>query len=266
MKIRRKKRYIFITMMFAWMLILTACGKQKSGALKVGVREDIINFGYLNEETGKYYGLEIDIANELADRLGYAGTEFITVQPDTRKEMLLDEKVDCIIAAYSIADTREENFDFSEPYYTDDTKIMVESSSLINTPMQLKNKTIGIVNGTNAGPLLAQKLFDLHLITENVVSNTETETIYEGARVLKAASYSELSVYLEEGIVDAVCMDSCIAGTYMDEDRKFLELSIEEQQYGVATVKDSALSGPVAETVKEMLEDGTIARFIDKWD
>lgn len=262
----RKKRYIFFAAMLTLVFLFTACGRQKSGVLKVGVREDIMNFGYLNEETGKYYGLEIDIANELADRLGYAEVEFITVQPDNRKEMLLEEQVDCIIAAYSIADTRKENFDFSEPYYTDHTKIMVETSSLINTPMQLKDKTIGIVNGSNAGPLLAQKLFDLNLITENVVSNTETETIYEGARVLKASSYSELSVYLEEGIVDAVCMDSCIAGTYMDEDRKFLDLSIEEQQYGVATIKDSALSGPVADTVREMLEDGTIERFIDKWD
>lgn len=262
----RRKRYILFAAVFIWMFTLTACENQKSDVIKIGVREDIMNFGYLNEETGKYYGLEIDIANELADRLGYAEAEFITVQPDNRKEMLLEGKVDCVIAAYSIADTRKENFDFSEPYYTDDTKIMVEASSLISISQHLKNKTIGIVKGSNAGPLLAQKLFDLRLITENVISNTETETVYEGARVLKAESYSELSAYLEEGIVDAVCMDSCIASTYMNEDRRFLDLSIDTQQYGVATVKDSAMSGPVADSVKEMLEDGTIARLIDKWD
>lgn len=33
-----------------------------SGTLRVGVRADVVNFGYLNEQTGKYYGLEIDIA------------------------------------------------------------------------------------------------------------------------------------------------------------------------------------------------------------
>lgn len=262
----RKKRYSAIAVAAALVLIVTACAEQRSGVIKVGVRDDIMNFGYFNEETGKYYGMEIDIANELADRLGYAAAEFITVQPENRKEKLLDGEVDCIIAAYSIADTRKENFDFSEPYYTDHTRIMVETSSMIHTPQQLKNKTIGIVNGANAGPLLAEKLFELSLITENVVSNSETETVYEGVKVLKAASYSELSEYLEEGIVDAACMDSCIAGTYMDEGREFLELSVAEQQYGVATMKDSALSGPIADAVREMLDDGTIAGFVDKWD
>lgn len=40
--------------------------------LVVGVRDDIVNFGFLNETTGKYYGLEIDLAKELTS--GWAGT------------------------------------------------------------------------------------------------------------------------------------------------------------------------------------------------
>ena len=39
-----------------------------SSTLTVGVRDDIVNFGFLNETTGKYYGLEIDLAKELASR------------------------------------------------------------------------------------------------------------------------------------------------------------------------------------------------------
>ena len=93
--------------------VLTGCGgREKSGTLRVGVRDDIMNFGYLNKETGRYYGLEIDLANKLAEKLGYEEVEFVTVQPDNRKEMLQDGKVDCLVAAYSIADTRKENFDF----------------------------------------------------------------------------------------------------------------------------------------------------------
>src|SRR5699024_10854973 len=42
------------------------------GTLRVGVRSDIVGFGFYNEGTGKYYGLEIDIAEELAERMGYA--------------------------------------------------------------------------------------------------------------------------------------------------------------------------------------------------
>ena len=108
---RKTKLYRFLAAAAVLALIATGCTEQKSGVLKVGVRADIMNFGYFNEETGKYYGLEIDIAEELARRLGYDAAEFVTVKPDNRKEMLLDGKVDCVIAAYSAADTRRENLE-----------------------------------------------------------------------------------------------------------------------------------------------------------
>ena len=105
--------------------------------LRVGVRDDIINFGFYNETTGKYYGLEIDLAAELAQRIGCDGVEYITVTPDTRKDMLLNGEVDVVIATYSIAESREENFDFSAPYYEDDTIIMVEKSTLFGSIREL---------------------------------------------------------------------------------------------------------------------------------
>lgn len=61
-------------------------------------------------------------------------------------------------------------------------------------------------------------------------------------------------------------MDACIAQTYMNDQRMFLDVSIAHQEYDVATVKDSALSAPVAEAVQAMLDDGTIERLIDKWN
>ena len=206
------------------------------------------------------------LAAELAQRIGCDGVEYITVTPDTRKDMLLNGEVDVVIATYSIAESREENFDFSAPYYEDDTIIMVEKSTLFGSIRDLKDKNIGIVNGTNAGPLLAQKLYDEGIITDVVVENTDTFTQYEGAYVTKTERYEDLDALLETGEIDAACMDACIAQTYMNDQREFLDVSIAHQEYGVATVKDSAFSAPVAEAVQAMLDDGTIERLIDKWN
>ena len=192
---------------------VAGCGEtgatQGSGTLKVGVRSDIVNFGLLNEQTGKYYGLEVDIAQELASRLGYADVEFSTVTPDDRKDKLLSGEVDCLVACYSIADSRLENFDFS---------------------------------------------------------NTDEGTQYEGVYVKKYPSYADLSQALEEGEVDAAVMDGSIAGTYIDDDRSLLDVNISDQLYGVATQKDSDLSPRIAEAVQAMLDDGTIAALIEKWN
>ena len=106
------------------------------------MRADVVGFGYFNERANNYYGLEIDLARELASRLGYADVEFVTVEPDTRKDMLLAGEVDCLVACYSITDTRTENFDFSPAYYHDRAVIMVENSSLITDASDLENKTL----------------------------------------------------------------------------------------------------------------------------
>lgn len=234
--------------------------------LTVGVRGDIMNFGYYNELTGNYYGMEIDLACKLANELGYTNVELKRVEPDNRKDTLLNGDVDCLIAAYSISDTRLENFDFSPAYYTDDTKIMVEKSSMLTTIDDLKDKTIGILAGVNAGPILAQKLADEGMISK-IIENVDGEyTQYDGLRVVQMESYDAVSQALEEGTIDAACMDGMIANAYSNDDREYIPYEIYEQSYGVATQKGSELSEKMATAVQKLLDDGTIAQLIDKWD
>lgn len=237
---------------------LSGCStSSKSGTLKVGVRDDIVGFGYLNPTTGEYYGLEIDLAKKLADDLGYADVELITVTPEDRKDMLLNGEVDCLIATYSIEESRLKNFDFSPAYYTDYTSIMVEKSSLIEKIDDLVGKTTGVLEGANTAPKLSGKLIELGLITAEDTKGSSLEY---------RETYEALSEALEDGSVDAVCMDGGVARAHMKDDRVILSDVVGTENYGVATQKDSALSKQVADSVQKMLDDGTIAALIDKWD
>ena len=253
---------------------LAACSSSQTtstsaNTLKVGVRGDVVGFGYYNSNTQKYYGLEIDIAAELADRLGYKDVEFIAVTPDNRKEMLQNSDVDCIIACYSDTESREENFDFSPAYYTDSSVFMVEESSLITSVDQLVDgHVIGTMLGTNTAAEIASQLTEEGLISGNVVSRNEdnSDVQFDTFRLLQFDSYEELSEALEVGKVDAAVMDGSIARAYLQDNRKLLDYTGKAQNYGVATQKDSDLSQPVAKTIQEMIDDGTIAQLIDKWD
>ncbi|MCB7037078.1 transporter substrate-binding domain-containing protein [Eggerthella sinensis] len=239
-----------------------------SGTLRVGVRSDVVGFGYLNEATNKYYGLEIDIAEDMAARMGYADVEFVTVTPDTRKKMLVEGDVDCMIACYSVAASREENFDFSPTYYTDSSVVMVEDSSLITSVDDLKGLTFGTMAGTNTAPQLALKLTESGFTSGEALEQNEDHSMtqFDTFRLVQLASYQDLSKALEEGTIDAACMDGAIAHTYLSADRSILDYTIDTQEYGVATQKGSSLSTPVAEAVQSMLDDGTIAALTDKWD
>lgn len=239
-----------------------------SGTLRVGVRADVVGFGYLNEDTGKYYGLEVDIAKEMASRMGYADVEFVTVLPETRKEMLMNGEIDCLVACYSIAESREKNFDFSPAYYEDASIVMVEDSSLIAGIDQLKGLTFGTMAGSNTAPQLAAKLGETGFSNGEVVSANEdnSDVLFDTYHLVQVSSYQELSQRLEEGSIDAACMDASIANTYARGDRSILDFTIATQQYGVATQKGSALSQPVSDAVQAMLDDGTVATLIDVWN
>ena len=270
----RGRAALLIALFLIAAMALWGCDAGDKGAspsgetLRVGVRSDVVGFGYLNEDTGKYYGLEIDIADELAERLGYSDVEFVSVLPETRKDMLLSGEMDCMIACYSIAVSRQENFDFSAAYYEDDSIVMVENSSLITDIEQLEGRTIGTMAGTNTAPQLVLELTESGFTSGEAITQTEdhSDTQFDTFRLVQVPSYQELSQSLEEGTIDAACMDGSIAHTYVNDDRSILDYRIDTQQYGVATQKGSALSQPVAEAIQAMLDDGTIAGLIDKWD
>ena len=251
---------------------LWGCGNSStptgSDTVHVGVRGDVAGFGYYNDKTDKYYGLEIDIAQEMAERLGYKNVEFSTVLPDDRKDALKNGSVDCLIACYSITDSRLKNFDFSPAYYEDDTVFMVEKSSMIDGIDQLKGKTIGTMAGANTAPQLVAQLTSEGKTSGQPLSANDdnTDVQFDTFRLLQFSSYEELSEALEVGKIDGACLDGAIAKTFMLDNRKLLNYAGQTQQYGVATQKDSELSTPVAKTIQSMIDDGTIAALIDKWD
>lgn len=251
-----KRAGVMLTALVMGITMMAAPVSAKGGTLKVGVRDDIMHMGYLNPNTGKYYGMEIDLASRLAERLGYNGVEFTTADPENRKELLLNGQVDCLIACYSVEETRLENFDFSPAYYTDHSCIMVEKSSLIKSMAELVGKKTGVLDGANTAPKLSGKMIGAGLFTAEDTKGSSLE---------KMESYAALSQALEEGTVDAVCMDGCIARAYMEDDREILDEKIGEEDYAVATQKDSELSKKVAEEVQKMLDDGTVDELIDKW-
>ncbi|MDO4854142.1 MAG: transporter substrate-binding domain-containing protein [Coriobacteriia bacterium] len=250
---------------------LTGCSssqQQSTGTLRIGVRGDVAGFGSYNEKNNKYYGLEIDIAEELAKRLGYKDVVYTQVTPETRKETLLNGEVDCLIACYSVSDSRKENFDFSDAYYDDSIILMVEKSSLISSTKKLFGATFGTVSGANTAPQLAQYLIDKGFSEgKKVKANKDnTHVVFDTWTLLQFESYKELSDALESGKVDAMACDGAIAKAYTNDDRMLVkDFSIDPQHYAVATNKDSDLSQPVKDAISNMLDDKTIANLIEKW-
>ena len=235
------------------------------GVLKVGVKNAVQGFGFQDTLTGEYSGLEISIAEKIAEELG-VDIEFTTVTAATRTELLDSGDIDCVLATFTITDERKESWDFSTPYYTDYVSVLVETASGITSLEGLVDATVGVSSGSTSAKALTQAMIDAGLIdgTNFDPETFDPATWTEGVSFKQYEDYPAISTALSAGEVDAFCVDKSILAIYKTDGRDYIDDKFSPQDYGVATRKGSDFSAYVEALIEEWLEDGTIQGFIDE--
>lgn len=234
------------------------------GVLRVGVKNAVVGFGYQDTLTGEYSGMEIDLANKIAESLG-VDTEFTTVTAATRTELLDSGDIDCVLATFTITDERKESWDFSTPYYTDYVTVLVEDSSGIKGLADLVDKKVGVSSGSTSAKSLVEAMIGAEVIGgEDFDVETFDPALWtEGVSFQQYDDYPTISTALSAGEVDAFCVDKSILAIYHTDGRSYIEDEFAPQEYGVATTKGSGFSAYVDELVSGWLEDGTIDELIE---
>ena len=236
------------------------------GVLRVGVKNAVPGFGYQDPLTGAYSGLEIDLANKIAEYLG-VDVEFTTVTAATRGELLDSGDIDCVLATFTITDERKQTWDFTTPYYTDAVTVLVEDSSGISSLSDLVGKTVGVSSGSTSARELVRAMVDKGLISgDNFDPDTFDATTWtEGVTFHQYDDYPTISTALSAGEVDAFCVDRSILAIYKTDGRSYIEDEFAPQKYGIATTKGSGLSEVCEELVTQWLSDGTIDGLIAEY-
>lgn len=258
---------IYISLLLSVLLLagISGCGaygdaeSTKDVPLRVGLRTDVAGLSIYNEATGVYYGLEAELADALAKRMGYSGAEYVGLSANEREEKLLNGDVDLLLAGYSINDESTQIADFTPPYFTSRTFIGVEYTSFITEMQDLTGMTVGAITDENGGELFQIKMEGLGL--DKTADDGSTYTL------LYFDTYDELMYALEVGEIDAAIMEEAYQASYDNGEREVVEGSVlGKQPYGAATLKGSDLSAPAAEAMQSLLDDGTIRELVDKWE
>ena len=237
------------------------------GVLKVGVKNDVIGFGYQDPITNEYEGLEITLAEMIADELGI-DIEFTAVTAATRTELLDSGDLHCVIATFTIKDDRKESWDFSTPYYTDSVTLLVEDSSGITSLEDLIDKKVAVSSASTSAEALVSALIENEVIDGDDFdpSTFDAATWTEGVSFQQYKDYPTISTALSAGEVDAFCVDKSILAAYNTDTRNYIEDSFAPQDYGVATKKEAGLSSVIEDLITTWLEDGTIESLISEND
>ncbi|HFI0141247.1 TPA: transporter substrate-binding domain-containing protein [Streptococcus suis] len=217
------------------------------GVLRVGVKQDVPNFGYKNPDTNKFEGMEIDIARKIADELG-VDIEFTPVTAQTRGPLLDNGQVDMVIATFTITDERKLLYNFTTPYYTDAVGFLVNKDSGINDIEALDGKNIGVAQGSNTRTLISE-LADKYGLKVNYT---------------ELGSYPELSVSLRAHRIDAFSVDQSILSGYLSSKSQLMDYSFSASNYGIATkLSNTELNDYLNSLIEEWTGDGSLQDIYD---
>ncbi len=236
---------------------------QKRGVLKVGVKNNVEGFGLQDPLSGQYTGLEIDLAEKIADYLG-VDIECTTVTAATRTELLDSGAIDCVIATFTITDERRQNWDFTTAYYTDAVTVLVENASGLTKLADFNNGVIGVSSGSTSARAMVAAMVEQGLIdSANFDFATfDPSTWKEVVSFRQYDDYPAISTALSAGEVAAFCVDKSILSIYNTDSRSFIEDKFAPQEYGIATKKGTGFAALCEELVTTWIADGTIEQLI----
>ncbi|MBB6716089.1 cysteine ABC transporter substrate-binding protein [Clostridium gasigenes] len=156
--------------------VFVGCGNKSSeksaidiikerGTIKVGVFSDKPPFGYV-DANGENQGYDVFIAKKLAkDLLGdESKVEFVLVEAASRVEFLQSNKVDLILANFTVTPERREVVDFANPYMKVALGIVSQDGTKVTSIDQLKGQKVIVNKGTTADAYFTKNYPDIELV------------------------------------------------------------------------------------------------------
>ncbi|WP_315117102.1 amino acid ABC transporter substrate-binding protein [uncultured Clostridium sp.] len=259
----KKKLLTILAVFFALSILLMGCDKnhskedksleeiKKRGEFIVGLDDTFAPMGF-RDEKGEIVGLDIDLAKEVATRMGVK-VVFKPVDWNGIIGSLNNGDVDVIWNGLSITEKRKEQIAFTKEYIVDGQVIMVNKDSKIKNKKDLTDKVIGIQMGS----------------TSEDAIKTEPEIMKTFKEIKRYANYAEALMDLSIGRVEAVVIDEAVGRYYMTKKQdafKILDENFGTQPFGVGVRKtDEAFKEEIDRIIDEMKKDGTTERISKKW-
>jgi ABC-type amino acid transport substrate-binding protein len=220
---------------------------QQKGEITVGVKFDVPPFGFKNPQTGDVEGFDVDVGKAVADELGVK-PKFIEAISDNRIPFLQQGTVDLILSTMTINAERDQEIDFSEPYYVARGSILVPKDSPIKGIDDLAGRRVCTALGSTYEATLREK-----------APKSERKLV---------DSYSECFELIQNKAVHAISTDDVIlAGMIIqDPNLKLVGGALTTEPYGAGIKEgDTEFQRFVSGVIAKMKSDRRWARFYDKW-
>ncbi len=224
----------------------------KAGKIKVGIQTQYPLIGV--KTLSGYEGFDTDIARLLAAKLGIKkeNIEFVPVTTPTREPFLEQQKVDMVIAAYSITPNRMKVIDFAGPYLPSPSGVMVKTGNPagFKTMNDLVGKKLCAPSGSNQESYISQHFPEVR----------KTMVFFD--------SSAKCAQAVINGQADASTTEVAILAALSKQNEgqlQVLPINYDISYYGVGLTKteDKVFCKWINKTLAELHKDGSWAKAYD---
>ncbi len=225
---------------------------KERGTIVVGVKNDYKPWGFL-EPSGKIVGMEIDLVDDIAGRLGVKA-ELVPVTSANRMEFLNQGRIDLIVATMGDNPARREVIGMIEPpYYAGGSNVLAHRSAGLTEWADLKDRRVCAVEGAYFNRRVT-KLYAPELITFPAVP--------EAMNALRGGNCIAF-------LFDATLIESTLAEGSPEWQDFEMPLVTEDPQAWAIGIRKDDLSSPFGEFLRKLSEDwhasGTLLALEEKW-
>jgi len=168
----------------------------KDGTIKIAVFADVPPMGFMDAKQ-QLQGIDIDVAKEMAKALGDVKIEFVPPTNANRIPYLQSNKVDIVIASFTMNSERRKVVEYSDAYFRGGAILVVNpgkpASAAIKSIKDCAGKTIAVSKGS----------FNDELATKLIPGAKE---------IIRFDNVSDVYTALQSGKADAVVEDVVLAG------------------------------------------------------
>ncbi len=222
----------------------TGCGKEEKTTLVMATNAEFPPYEYY--EGDKIVGIDADIAQAIADDLGY---ELVIEDMafDSIIAAVQSGKADFAAAGMTVDEDRLKNVDFSDTYAQASQVVIVKEGSAVTTPADLEGKKIGVQLGTTGD------------IYSSDIADATVERYNKGFEAVQA---------LMQDKIDAVIIDREPAKVFVSENEGLviLDESFTDEEYAIAVAKgNDELREKINTSLENLKNSGKLQEIIDKY-
>lgn len=221
-----------------------------AGVVRVGIRFDNPPLSFI-DGSGNWIGFDVDLANELAKRLGVK-IEQVKVDETTRISFLQEGKIDMAVASMNHTRRREAAVDFSLTYFWDNQTFLVRKGEF-DSLEDLFGKKVALNSGSSAIDAWKKYAAERGGAAPEIVEFTDKVAAVQALRDGAVDGYAE----------DGITLLALAAG---DDNLVLLPGGINPVQFGIGlTVNDSAWRDAVNYALQDIWQDGAYIAIYNKW-